>query len=227
MYRLAALVIVCAGFAACQSNIVTLFPAGLEPFSDDAMAGAIHAPVAEALVMTSATGSETAVYGDGYVFAPVANVWAAAQNPQALIATCSTNDQMITQHDETGYELDFLVSYTVNNILTVQWDDQWRGDVIATGIGSAQMDGSDGIATRAMIKHQKVDGSSFISVSEGTSQLIANVDDTMTELQFVEHLKAAEQPVDQVETGMQHEFDSLLAITHGSGVPPCPASSAN
>lgn len=219
MYRLAALVCV---LASCQHDVTTLFPAGLEPFDDDAMAGAIDAPVAEALVMTDTDATVVSVYGHGYVFAPVADVWMAAQDPQALIALCSTNDQAITQQDETGYQLDFLVHYTVNNILTVEWDDQWRGDVIAVGIGSAQMDGSDGVATRAMIKHQKTAGSSFITLSEGTTQLLANADDTMTELQLVEHLEAAEQPVDQVRTGMQREFDSLLAIAHGGSAAACP-----
>ena len=54
--------------------------------------------------------------------------------------------------------IDFIVAYTVNNILTVQWDDQWRGDVIATGLGSAQMDGSDGIATASGWVTQKFGG---------------------------------------------------------------------
>ncbi len=210
----------------CQHDVTTLFPPGLEPLPDDAMAGAIDAPIAEALVMTNTTvDGEVRVYGRGYVFEPVFSVWGAAQTPQALIAMCSTNAQVVTENDETGYELDFLVAYTVNNILTVQWDDQFRGDVISVGLGSDQMNGSGepgDTISRTIIHHQKTMGSSFITTSEGTTQMFANATDSMTELQFVEHLNAAEEPVDQVETGMQHEFDSLVSIAHGGAVTACP-----
>jgi hypothetical protein len=222
MYRLAALAILCSA-AACQHDIYTLFPPGLEPFDDDDLAANIDAPVAEALVVTHTSGSATNVYGEGYVFAPVKTVWAAAQNPKALIATCSTDQQVVTQHDESGYEMDFIVAYTVNNFVTVQWDDQYRGDIIQTGLGSDATEGDDGREpSRTMIKHQKVDGSSFISLSDGSTQMIANADDTKTQVHFVEHLAAVESPEDQVQTGMQHEFDSLVSIVHGGTVPACP-----
>ena len=211
--------------AGCQHDVTTLFPPGLEPLADDAQVQAVAAPVAEALVMTNTQDTEVRVYGRGYVFTPVGSVWAAAQDPLALIATCNTNAQGVTQQDETGYALDFVVHYTVNNILTVQWDDQYRGAVISVGVGSGQVlgMGSPGdVISRTMIEHQKTMGSSFITVSEGTTQLLANADDSVTEVQMVEHLSAVEQPLDQVTNGMQHEFDSLLAIAHGGAVTACP-----
>ena len=44
----------------------------------------------------------------------------------------------------------------------------------------------------------------------------------MTELFLVEHLAGVEAPADKVRTGMQHEFDSLLATSHGGPIPACP-----
>ncbi len=221
--RLAGLALLFA--AGCQHDVTTLFPPGLEPLADDPEVQAVAAPVAEALVMTNTQDTEVHVYGRGYVFAPVATVWAAAQDPLALIATCNTDAQAITQQDETGYALDFSVHYTVNNILTVGWDDQYRGAVISVGVGSSQVLGMGipgDVVSRTMIEHQKTMGSSFISVSEGTTQLLANADNSVTEVQMIEHLKAVEQPLDQVTNGMRHEFDSLLAIAHGGAVPACP-----
>jgi len=221
---LGALALLAVLAAGCQHDVATLFPPGLEPFDDDAMAGAVDAPVAEALVMTDTTDSLVRVYGHGYVFVPVATAWQAAQDPHTLIARCRTNAQAITPNDETGYDLDFLVHYTVNDVLTIEWDDQYRGDVIAVGVGSAQMPGSGSAdePSRTIIKHQKTGGSSFITTSEGTTQMLANADDSVTELQFVEHLGALQQPVDQVRAGMQDEFDRLLATVHGDATPACP-----
>ena len=113
--------------AGCQHDVTTVFPSGLEPFDDDAMAGAIDAPIAEAIMMTDTEDTLTRVYGHGYIFEPVATVWAAAQDPNDLLATCTTDAQSITPDDETGYELDFLAHYEVDDVLTVTWDDPVPG----------------------------------------------------------------------------------------------------
>ena len=74
-----------------------------------------------------------------------------------------------------------------------------------------------------MIKHQKTDGSSFITLSEGTIQLTPTDDDpNTTELSFVEHLDAAGGSTDDVQKGVQHNFDSIVAVAHGNPSPACP-----
>ena len=44
----------------------------------------------------------------------------------------------------------------------------------------------------------------------------------MSELQFVEHLQATGGTSDQVLAGVQHNYDSIVSVTHGGAVPACP-----
>ena len=72
-----------------------------------------------------------------------------------------------------------------------------------------------------MIKHQKVDGSSFITVSEGTIQ-VTDTGAGATEIAIVEHLEAIAGSSDDVIKSTQHVFASIVALSHGGTIPPCP-----
>jgi hypothetical protein len=201
-----ALLIVCA---ACQHDIETPFPAGLEPLETNPVPEQT-APYTETLATATGSGSEVEVYARGYVLADPATVWAATKTPQAVVASCTTDAQSFTVGTEPQYEFSFLVAYTVNDVLTVQWNDQWRYGTI------------DAEPFFGMIKHQKTDGSSFITTSEGTIEVTATDDPNATELAFVEHLQAIAGSSDDVITSTTHVFDSIVALSHGSVIPPCP-----
>ncbi len=164
----------------------------------------------------AATSSGTIrAYGRGLVFAPPGEVWAASKQPEAMVARCNTSRHVVTPDTEPEHELSFLVHYVVDDILTVEWDDQWRGDVI---------EGTADAPKLVMIKHQKVQGSDFIYVSEGSIQLRATDDPGATELWFVEHLRALSGSTDQVLRGMSDNYDALVAIVHGQPIPSCRSS---
>jgi hypothetical protein len=199
-----ALLVVVAG---CQSNVTTPFPPGLEPLEDNPV---MLTAVEEGLVTQTTDHPYVKIYGRGYVAAPPATVWAAAKAPGPNIAVCSTDQQAVTENNDPAYEYSFLVHYTVNNILTVEWDDQWRfgtvGDMPFLG----------------MIKHQKTQGSDFITLSEGTIEVTETADPNVTELSFVEHLDATSAGISDVLKGVQHNYDALVAVSHGNPVPACP-----
>lgn len=201
------------GLAACQDSITTPFPPGLEPFDDDAEVDAIDAPVAEELRTASKDTDMIRAYGRGYVLAPPAEVYAVAHEPQVMIALCKTDTQTVTVGNEPQYDLSYLVAYFVDDIVNVEWDDQWRGDIVSGGADDPEL---------AMIKHQKVLGSDFIAVSEGTIQLRATDDPGITELRFVEHLDAIGGSEADVIAGMQHNYDRIVAAVHGAAPPGCP-----
>ncbi|MFT3692846.1 MAG: hypothetical protein QM831_06880 [Kofleriaceae bacterium] len=201
----------------CQDDISTPFPSGLEPLEDNPVPTQQGGNRTEMLQTMSSDGDEIKIYGRGYVLVDPQTVWTATKNPDANVAVCSTNQQQITPNNDSAYEFSFLVHYVVNNILTVEWDDQWRWGTIQDGTGS----GSDA-AFFGMIKHQKTQGSSFITLSEGTIQVTATDDPNVTELAFVEHLESAGGGVDDVLKGVQHNYDSLVAVSHGNPIPACP-----
>ena len=204
--------------AGCQDNVTTPFPVGLEPLEDNLVPVQQGGEKLEMLRTTSTDiDSEIAIYGRGYVLVAPSVMWPASKNPDANDASCSTNQQIVTPNNDTAYEYSFLVHYVVNNILTVEWDDQWRWGTIQDGTGSGSDDAFFG-----MMKHQKTQGSSFIELSEGTVQVTATDDPNVTELAFVEHLKAAGGGVSDVLAGVQHNYDSLVAVGHGNPIPACP-----
>lgn len=200
----------------CQDDVSTPFPPGLEPLEDNVIPVQQGGERTETLRTQAADADgEIRIYARGYVLVDPATTWAASKNPDANIAACSTNAQMVTPNNDPAYEFSFLVHYVVNNILTVEWDDQWRWGTIEAGTGSAA-------PFFGMIKHQKTQGSSFVELSEGTIEVLGTDDPAVSELSFVEHLKAAGGGDEDVVKGVQHNYDALVAVAHGNPIPACP-----
>jgi hypothetical protein len=194
--------------AGCQDNIETPFPAGLEPFEDNKVAEQPDGPFVEKLRTATDDNDYIHVYARGFVLMRPVDVWAAAKSSAPNVSTCKPDEWIVTEANEPQYEYSFLVHYIVNDILTVEWDDQWRFGTIDETLG--------------MIRHQKVQGSDFIRLSEGTIQVLATSDPNVSELAFVEHLDAVQATTADVLQGVQHNYDALVATAHGNPIPPCP-----
>jgi len=199
--------------AACQSNVTTPFPPGLEPFEDNPVPTQQGGARTEMLVSQSTDSDYIHIYGRGYALVPPATLWAAVKNPPVMVALCSTDSQVITPNDEPTYEFSFSVHYSVQEVITVEWDDAWRYGAI---------DGTPEDLMLGMIKHQKTQGSDLISLSEGTVQVSSTDDPNVTELAFVEHLNATGGSTGDVLKGVQHNYDSIVAAAHGNPEPACP-----
>ena len=196
--------------AGCQSNVHTPFPPGLEPIGDNPVQlGAMT----ETLVTQTSDSPYVKIFAKGYVLVSPATLWAAAKSPAPNVARCSTDAQMATENNDPAYEYSFLVHYTVNNIVTVAWDDQWRFGTV---------EGTPDAPTLAMIKHQKTQGSSFITLSEGTIEVDATDDPNVSTLSFVEYLDATSAGVSDVLKNVQHNYASLVSVAHGGPVTACP-----
>lgn len=197
----------------CQNDISTPFPPGLEPLEDNELPEQIGGPYPEELRLMTVESPYFKVYARGYIAVPPNALWEAAKNPEANVATCTTSSHSVMAEDQPQYEYSFLVHYVVDNILTVEWDDEWRfGKVAAMPAGALQ----------AIVKHQKIRGSDFISLSEGTIQLSATDDPNVSELAFVEHLHAIGGSVNDVAKGVRRNYAALVAVAHNQPIPPCP-----
>jgi hypothetical protein len=194
--------------AACQDDVATPFPEGLEPFEDTKVAAQPDGPFVEELRIESSQSDLIRVYARGFVLVPIDVMWEAAKSPAPNVSECKTSDHTITEGNEPQYEASFLIHYIVNDIVTVEWDDQWRFGRVTDDLG--------------MIKHQKTQGSDFISLSEGSIQVLATSDPEVSELSFVEHLDAISASTADVLEGVQHNYDALVAVAHGNPIPRCP-----
>ena len=198
--------------AGCQDDVATPFPVGLEPLDANRVPDATGAP-AEELRTWSSDGSVKTAHGRAFVFAPPAALWAVMKDPEVMIARCSTDERTFVADNDPAYEFSFLASYTVNMVLTVQWDDQWRFGVV---------EGTAAAPTLSMARHQKVQGSDFISLSTGTVQLLATPDPDISEVSFVEQLDAVRGNAGDLIEGMQDNYNRMRAALRGEPRPLCP-----
>jgi hypothetical protein len=197
----------------CFGNDTTHFPAGLEPLEDDT-APAQQAPYTEGLAMVDGdNGSYTWLHGRGYLRLPPAEVWATAKDPELMATVCSTDAHMVMLDTDPAYEEVFDVHYTVDQVITVEWDEQWRYGTV---------EGMVAMPMLAMIRYQKVFGSELIRLIEGSIEVLATDDPDVTEVQFIEHINAAGGGVADMRKSMQHRFDAIAAVARGDAVPACP-----
>ena len=209
-----ALVVVTCGLSAgCFGDSATVFPAGLEPLEADPVPVQQGGTPTETLAFQSTEEGYISLYGRGYVHATPATVWPLAKNPQNMIALCSTTTQTVTPNDEPSYEFSFQVAYTVDSTLTIDWQEDWRYGTITGTVADP---------TLAMIRYQKVYGSDFIDLIEGSVEVKSTDDPNVTDVEFVEHLKALESGVADMMKSMQYRFDSLVAAAHSMPQPACP-----
>lgn len=207
-----ALVVVTA-LAACQDNVTTVFPDGLEPLEDNtAPVPQAGGGVEELLTVQDDDGDVKRLHGRGLVLAPPAVVWAAAKDAERMAAVCATTRHEATVGVEPQYEYGWKIHYEVDEIITVAWDELWR-------LGTVE--GTPEAPTLAMVRYQKVFGSDFITLLEG-SILIKATDDGATLLEFIEHLSAFRGSFDQMKGSMTHRYQSLVEVAHGRPAPGCP-----
>lgn len=206
-----ALVVVTA-LAACQENVTTVFPDGLEPLEDnEAPVPQAGAGVEELLTVRDDGGDVKIVHGRGLILAPPGVVWAASKDPERLAAVCETDRHEAMIGVEPQYEFGWKIHYEVDEIITVAWDELWRFGTI-TGTPEAP--------ALAMIRYQKVFGSDFITLLEG-SIVIKAADDGQTLVEFIEHLSAFRGSFDQIEGSMNHRYRTLVEVAHGRVGPGC------
>lgn len=208
-----AFVLCLASLAGCQDDVSTPFPPGLEPLENNSVADATGAPTETLRTRDGSNDSFEYAHGRGFVFTSPQALWQLTKDPEAMVARCRTTTQTVMLGDDPRYELDFVVHYYVDDILNVEWDDQWRYGTIG---------GTPDAPELAMIRHQKIQGSDFIDRSEGTIQLIATDDPEITELAFVEHLDAISGNSGDLVEGMQDNYARLVALAHELPRPSCP-----
>ena len=96
--------------------------------------------------------------------------------PNVVVDRHAITSYTVTPNVETGYDVSFLTAYTIDNIVTVNYDLTWREGVVA---------GSEADPSQVSVVYQKTSGSSFVSLMDGSIQL-NSVSPMVTELQFAQ-----------------------------------------
>jgi hypothetical protein len=198
----------------CFGNEETTFPEGLEPLEENTLPppmGTAADPFPERIDLVGTHGAQyDTIMGRGYVSAPLAETWAAYQNPAVGADRRTSPDWTSTPLDDPMYTASYVIHHVTTVVVTVEWDVTWRHGLV-TGTADAP--------ELVAIRFQKTDGSTLISLIEGSILLRPANDGAATEVELVYHASAASSGVPEYTEYMQDLYDDAVAVVHGDPLP--------
>lgn len=195
----------------CFDNVTTEFPEGLEPWEMPNEAPAPEAtaddPYPEDITFVRKRWmGALSVHSRAYVHADVATTFAAVRHP---LAGADRRPAVTFEWEydvEPEYEHSHRSHLVVPDIVTVEFWLTWR---------SAVVEGTRERPTVTATRWQKTDGTSAISLLEG-SIVCRRVTDDVTELEIQYHLNAFGAGYETIENYLRGYFDSVLLLAHGT-----------
>lgn len=205
--------------AGCWGNEVTEFPTGLEPLdgANRATRPALLADGSLPETMTFTRGETNDwewVHGRGFVKAPLAETWKAFQDPLVVIDRRQVDEWTVDEDVEAGFDRSFVVHNRVFDFITVEFDMTWRQSVVEGDAESPEV---------VAMRFQKTFGTVFIDILRGSVVLrAAPEDEGVTEVEFVEHIDAAQGGADRINKYLVDLHGSVVERAHGRELPVYP-----
>ncbi len=198
----------CAAILVAGCNKETVFPPGLEPLEPNTAPapGAAGDPFPEVLsVVTGKTNDYDWGHARAFVKATPASVWKALRDPAVVTDRHGTDKQEVTLGTEPQYAFSFQLHYTVS---IASWTESWRYGAVEGSFEDPEL---------GMVRYQKIDGTYFIEVIEG-SLMVKSVEDhpDVTALELVNHMKTPQIDIPRV---LNNQYSSLLAKVRGQPLP--------
>jgi hypothetical protein len=166
----------------------------------------------EELLTVATTGDVKIVHGRGLIGPRRRWCGPPAKDPEHLYALRDRPATSAMVGVEPQYEFGWKFHYEVDEIITVAWDELWRFGTI-TGTPEAP--------ELAIIRYQKVFGSDFITLIEG-SIILRAAEAGATDIEFIEHLAAVRGATSDMAASMRNRFHTLVELGHGRPAPGCP-----
>lgn len=208
------LLLLTLALAACSGKSDTLtFPAGLEPLEDnkaDYPAAKTGDAWPETLNLVS--GSDDSydwTDARGYIQAPILDVWSAVADPDAVVDRRRVQEWTTTMDVEPDYDVSFEIANTSYDIVTVEFDIDWREGAVEGTVDAPLTVG---------VRWQKVGGTDLVKVLEG-SAVLESEGDSATGVQFIEHLDTVGSDTSDIEAYLTDLYASVVAVSHGEDLP--------
>jgi hypothetical protein len=152
--------------------------------------------------------------GRGYLHGSVDQVWAAIRQPEVYINLGEVTSYEVEEKNSSQYDYLFRVWNYVENIVTVEFENEWRHGVTLGSLEEPE---------QVAIRWEKVSGTEFILSLNGSIKLIdqGTLEDgtPVTELQVIEHLQST---LDQEANALNYVDGLWLrwqAALHGNEIP--------
>jgi hypothetical protein len=217
-------VLAALSLATCGGSTTTMFPAGLQPWEMTNQAPA-PTPVGTDMFPESITFVDlmwmdpttmvntNSVHARAFVHMPITAVWVAARDPQTgRDPTQSQGFSVLAWADDPTYEWSYRTHVIVNNLVTLEWDVEWRHGVVS---------GTDAAPTVTATRWQKTNGDSRIQVIEG-SLVLRTVDGqpNVTAVEYQYHLAAPFSDHNTIHDYLTVIYGRLRDRAHGTPLNP-------
>lgn len=198
--------------AAC-GNEATPVPAGvaaLEVNTASDPAGTASDPYPESLEMLTGQGEGYEwVHAKGFVKRPIAEVWAAFQDPEVVIDRRKVARWTVARDVDSSVDVSFVVGNTVEDVIDVFFEITWRQSAV---------EGTEADPERVAMRFDKTFGTVFIEILRGSIELTP-VDEGTTRVALIEHLQAAQGGIDNAVTYLRDLHGSVAARAAGRPLP--------
>jgi len=191
---------------ACQKDIITEFPDGLEPLEDTL---AVSAPTDESANSTSGTDDDYSwAHLAGTVNGELSDAKACLEVTEVMVDRRSVSEWDRTEASDPAYDFSIEIWNFVEDILDVEFTNAWRHSIV-----------EDPTYTEVLAaRWQKIEGSDFLPLLTG-SILILPVDDGVLEVQIIEHLDALIDPEETALQTVEDYYADIRACVHGEDLP--------
>ena len=203
----------------CNQDIKTPFPEGLEPLEENKASWPSGGGYPETLSCTSGfdedadVGEYTWVHCKTYVNHSISEVYEALQRPRVTADRRAVDELTVTPDVEPEYEVSYQVHNIVYDVITVEFDNNWRhGDV------DGYKDELSAVGTR----WQKTFGSEVIELRRG-SIYTSQIDDSHTGMEIVVHQKTLQEDEPLIMNYLRDLQADILAATDGDDLPEYPS----
>jgi hypothetical protein len=197
---------------ACSGNAESVFPPGLSPLGELRVAASTDADFPENLELAAGIDTDIWVHARGYLRAPVKAIWKALQDERVFVDRRAVSEYTVEWDTEPEYDVSFLVSQSVEDIITVSYDEAWR-----QGFVHGTLEEPETVA----IRFQKVAGTELIRRMEG-SILLLTVTEEVSEFQFQEHMDTPMPDTEDLENYVTDMYGEIVAWVHGQELPEYP-----
>lgn len=193
---------------ACQKDVVTEFPDGLEPLEDTLLVDAPEG-YAEEVNVASGEGDDYAwAHARGYLSAELDQAVDCMRQGEIMVDRRSVDEWTITDLDDPQYDFSVEIWNLVYDLVDVEFTNQWRQSVVEDAEYGEVL----------AVRWQKTEGSDFLPLLEG-SMLFLPVDEGVLEVQIIEHLDALIDPEETAAQTIEDYYTELRAHVKGEDLP--------
>ncbi|MEL6347907.1 MAG: hypothetical protein AAFV53_32675 [Myxococcota bacterium] len=186
------------------------FPDGLEPLPVDNTAE-WPANNTEAINTNGGEDGDLIwVHARAYIHNTLDAIYPCLQEPEINLDRQEDPQWSITRDVEEGYEHSYRLDITVENILTVEYEDTWRHGSVYD---------EDDVRNRTVTAWQMTQGNSFMTIKRGS--LVADVVEAeITSLDIIYEMDVALPDEEQMIRYLEDVHAELIACSDGDPLPP-------